>query len=373
MWHPAEYPLHYSCLTSIAAISRDELLGLQSDFERHLQEALEEIRVRSDYGGLVEPLFLDLSEFVSRKAKRIRPLLFLAACRLFEDGDPAARPRLQAALALELLHSFILVHDDIIDSSETRRGLPTFHKVVASRLGETSQSDLLGRNLALVAGDLLFALAVEQIATADFPGARRTAALNLFLRSVHETGCGEIEEILLGRRDIALVGADAIRRMYTLKTTRYTIDLPLVLAATLAGMPDAAITSLRAFANPVGLAFQIANDLQEFGRLDPSVSATHNDIAAGRKTLLVRAAFDRLSETDASFFQLCLSAAASGRPPVFKIAELIRRSGAPEALREEITRLFQEAVGALDPAEFTAAQREGLLGLVAFIRQQTTP
>ena len=86
---------------------------------------------------MFEPLYLDITEFVARRGKRIRPMLMLGSYRVF-GGEKSFEDHslLRAALSLELLHSFILIHDDVIDQSERRRRLPTFHKLVEERLGQ---------------------------------------------------------------------------------------------------------------------------------------------------------------------------------------------------------------------------------------------
>src|ERR1700759_4301500 len=114
-----------------------ELQQAPALFENFLAHFFEQNAERYAYGERFEPLYLDMTEFVARRGKRIRPMLLLGSYRIF-GGDRAFEDRslLSAALSLELLHSFILVHDDVIDQSERRRRLPTFHKLVEERLGK---------------------------------------------------------------------------------------------------------------------------------------------------------------------------------------------------------------------------------------------
>src|SRR5271170_8247309 len=215
---------------------RAELQHAPSLFETYLARFFQENAERYAYGDLFEPLYLDLTEFVARRGKRIRPMLMLAAYRAFGGDRPVEdRAVLRSALSLELLHAFILVHDDVIDQSEKRRGLPTFHKLVEERLGKIDGAARVGGNVAVVVGDILFAMAVDTLRSTDFAPAVRDAALSHFLRYISDTGAGEVYDILLGTRDIARVEETDITRMYTLKTTRYTFEAPLVLGALLPG------------------------------------------------------------------------------------------------------------------------------------------
>jgi len=106
-----------------------ELERLPSLLEQEIQSFFYRQKERYEYGDLFEPIFFDMCEFVGRKGKRIRPLLFLLTYRALGGTKVVDDKSLvQAALSLELLHAFVLVHDDLIDRSEKRRGLPTFHK-----------------------------------------------------------------------------------------------------------------------------------------------------------------------------------------------------------------------------------------------------
>src|SRR5471030_2589749 len=152
-----------------ASSLRAELQQAPELFENVLARFFEENTERYAYGDLFEPLYLDMTEFVARRGKRIRPLLLLSSYRIF-GGDRSFEDTslLKAALSLELLHSFILIHDDVIDQSERRRRLPTFHKLVEERLGKIDGAARVGGNVAVVVGDILFAMAVDTLRSTDF-------------------------------------------------------------------------------------------------------------------------------------------------------------------------------------------------------------
>src|ERR1700677_219546 len=129
---------------------RAELQQAPALFETFLARFFQENAERYAYGELFEPLYLDITEFVGRRGKRIRPMLLLGSYRIF-GGTRAVEDKslLSAALSLELLHSFILIHDDVIDQSERRRHLPTFHKLAEERLGRIDGAARVGENGAL--------------------------------------------------------------------------------------------------------------------------------------------------------------------------------------------------------------------------------
>jgi len=359
-------------MTTPVSQLRAELQQAPSLFEGFLARFFEENAERYAYGDLFEPLYLDMTEFVTRRGKRIRPMLLLGSYRVFGGERPFEdNSLLRSALSLELLHAFILIHDDVIDQSERRRRLPTFHKLVEERLGKSEGAARVGENVAMVVGDILFAMAVDTLRSTDFPAHLRDAALSHFLRYISDTGAGEIYDILLGTRDIARVKEEDISRMYTLKTTRYTFEAPLVLGALLAGVDEDHLRELAELIEPIGLAFQIQNDLIEYSQFKGVDRLRQTDILEGKKTLLLRAAYDNLVELDRSFLQLCLSTRTSNDASVSKIEQLIDKSGAVGLLTRQMEALFQKSEVALQNSSFNPAQREGLREAFLLVRQQT--
>ena len=144
--------------------------------EEFLSDFFHQNAERYAYGHLFEPIYDDLAEYVLRRGKRIRPLLLLASYRLFGGARPFSDlSLLRAATAVELFHSFILIHDDVIDRSEVRRGQPTFHKLMEDRVGKLPERGRLGQNLAIVVGDMVYALAIDTLLDTDFEGPLRDA------------------------------------------------------------------------------------------------------------------------------------------------------------------------------------------------------
>ena len=227
----------------------------------------------------------------------------------------------------------------------------------------------VGENVAVVMGDMLFAMAVDTLRSADFPADRRDAALGHFLRYITDTGAGEIYDILLGTRDIARVSEEDIARMYTLKTTRYTFEAPLVLGALLAGVDEEATgASWPRLIEPVGLAFQIQNDLIEYQKFKGVNRLRQTDLLEGKKTLLLRAAYDQLDDLDRSFLQLCLSTRTSNDTSVSKIEQLIDKSGAVALLTAPHERALRSRRRRrwTDP-RLTPAQGDGFRELISLI------
>ena len=346
------------------------LAAMRVGIDQHLTGYLQAQRAEYLKSPVFAALYDDLTEFVCRPGKRIRPLLFLLADQVFGLGRPSVSEtsRLSVGASLELLHAFILIHDDIIDRAETRRGRPTLHRQIEGRLSSFSDRSRAGRNLALVLGDILFALAQRCLLATPLPDGVAARLGARLLECMVDTGFGEVSDIVHGTRDIAKVDAEEIEQMYCLKTTCYTIECPLAMAAILHGVDTAGLDALGRIARPAGLAFQIQNDLQEFARFEVSDAEVPADILEGKKTLLMRTAYDLLSENDRGFLQLCFSAGAPTEGTISKARELITKSGAVGRLNARVNTLFAAADSETKNSPFASEIREGLHSLVHLVR-----
>ena len=374
--------LYKSSAVAPSPISRRQFLpdtaglaALRTGVDARMRSYLAEQRAEYLRQPVFATLYDDLTEFVCRPGKRIRPLLFLLADQVFALGGSrpevsvaSKRDLFSIAASLEFLHAFILVHDDIIDRGETRRGQPTLHRVIEGRLSSFADRRRAGRNLALVMGDILFALAQRCLLETPLPpGAASRLGVQL-LGCMVETGFGEAADIVHGTRDMAKVSTDEIEHMYCLKTTCYTIEGPLAMAALLHGVDAAGLDALGRLARPAGLAFQIQNDLREFARFEVSDAEVPVDILEGKKTLLIRTAFDLLSETDQGFLQFCFSTGTPTEGTVSKARELISKSGAVGKLTAKMDELFASADDEARRAPFPAEVQEGLVALIHLVR-----
>ncbi len=360
--------------TVVAPPSEGEIARLRQQIDASLADYLEAQRAAYLRLPVFATLYVDLADFVRRPGKRLRPLLFLLGHRVFQRGlgERAAVPS-EAALAkvavsLELLHTFILVHDDIIDRSETRRGTPTLHRALEGRFASFTHRHRAGRNLAIVMGDVLFALAQKCLLETVLPEGMGARLGTLLLGCMVETGFGEAADIIHSTRDVSKVELSEIEHMYCLKTTCYTIEGPLAMAAVLAGGGDEMLEAIGRIAKPAGLAFQIQNDLHEFARFEVSDAEVPADILEGKKTLLARLAFERLNEIDRGLLQMCFSAGTPTEGTVSKARELVTKSGAVGELTRKMDKLFAQSYAETRWPGFPASVQEELGALLQLIR-----
>jgi geranylgeranyl diphosphate synthase type I len=214
--------------------------------------------------------FRAIRETLLAPGKRVRPLLFCTACRAM--GREPVPDLMPVALALELVHSFILIHDDIIDRSDERRGAPTLPKRMDGLFAEKPADGVRGSDFALITGDLLYTLAFESLLQADASDAQRTEAVRLFTRAALDTARGALLEMRAAQTPLAELTTGDIEKIYALKTGSYTFTLPLQLAALFSG--DTRGTDFAAVGKSAGIAFQLRNDQDD---------AT-DDLRDGRRT-----------------------------------------------------------------------------------------
>jgi len=198
--------------------------------------------------------------------KRLRPRLFLLAAEGYGLTPlPALAP---VAVALELAHAFVLTHDDLVDRSRTRRGGPALAARCDAAIAAHPPRAFTGGDVALLAGDLLYTLALDTLLDAAAPERVRLDALRAFTRAAQITALGALREIELARLPLEQVTHEALLHAYRLKTACYTFALPLQLAALFAERREALAAPIAAFADAAGVAFQLANDLDA---IDPWV------------------------------------------------------------------------------------------------------
>ena len=259
---------------------------------------------------------------------------------------------LLVAAALELIQACALVHDDVIDRSERRRGGPSMHRAMAkvhADAGLSGDSEHFGVSAAVLLGDLALAWA-DDLYTA---GAQALSAVDRSLpvwRAMRtEVLSGQLLDLLgtaAVSTDPAAQSRDAMR-VNRFKTAAYTVERPLQLGATLAGAAPATVAALRTFGADVGVAFQLRDDLLGvYG--DPAVTGkpTGDDLVEGKRTLLLATARAGLAGDQVLLDELDAGIGAAGADPG-RLADIIAGTGAPESLERRIAGLVESGLAAL--------------------------
>lgn len=204
----------------------------------------------------------ELRRLVEAGGKRLRPLLCYLGYRA--AGEPDGPEIIRAAAALELFHTFAIVHDDVMDEDEERRGVPSTPARFIRELEASAPPGevvRLGRAVAVLVGDVAAVLSERLLLASGFPPGRLGVALARFDDMRLRTAAGQFLDLGgAGARDEILA-----RRIAALKTGAYTVEGPLQIGAALAGAPPALEAALARFAEPLGEAFQVRDDVIDHG------------------------------------------------------------------------------------------------------------
>ncbi|MEU6644172.1 polyprenyl synthetase family protein [Saccharomonospora sp. NPDC046836] len=267
-----------------------------ADLPAHINRVLAGfLRDASETIGRTEPVFTPatdaLCDFVLGGGKRLRPTFAWWSWRGF-GGDPAgdqAAGVLHVVASLELIQACALIHDDLLDSSDSRRGSPTVHVAFAARhreQGWLGSADSFGLAAAVLIGDLALAWADDMFAAAPLPPAVLHAGRPAWRAMRTEVLAGQYLDVHTQATGDSSV--EAALRIDRLKTAAYTVQRPLHLGAALAGAEAGVVEPLLEFGGDLGVAFQLRDDmLGVFG--DPSVTGkpAGDDLREGKRTLLL--------------------------------------------------------------------------------------
>jgi geranylgeranyl diphosphate synthase, type I len=243
---------------------------------------------RHDYLQSVNHWGLDLAESLNEfscRGKMIRGVLVLLGAGLY--GKTQDEAVVDTAAAMELLQSFLLIHDDIMDEDMQRRGAPSVHaRYVEQGVADGYQhAEHLGLSLGICAGDVSAFLAIDILSHLDCEDKSLRTLLSMVTREIISVGVAQMNDVSFGFHPAEVLPRD-IREVYRYKTGRYTFSLPLSLGAVLAGADEAATARLNEIGEYMGIVFQIKDDeigLYESG--DDIGKAPGSDVRENKKTL----------------------------------------------------------------------------------------
>ena len=297
----------------------------ESHIDTALKELFDNLRFCEEPKGLYDPL----RYMIEIGGKRIRPRLCLTTYSLFKDGFP--ENILGPAAALEVFHSFTLIHDDIMDKADVRRGVPTVYRK-------------WDENTAILSGDVMSIESYKLIAKA--PAEVLPEALGLFSKTAAEVCEGQQYD--MDFEDLECVPMSDYLKMIGLKTA-VLIACSAKMGAVVAGAPEEACELLYRYGYDLGLAFQIADDwLDTYG--DPAVfgKAIGGDIVNNKKSWLMTRAFEKAGEMREDLLAAMAMPVHTGEHRSAKIDAvkgIYDRLGVGEEAKQEISRLHDQAMG----------------------------
>ncbi len=296
--------------------------------------------------------------YTLRPAKRIRPALVMAGHCLARGHTSVPSGLWRFAAGLELLHTFLLIHDDVADQAELRRGGTALHRMLApGRAGE---------DLAVVVGDHLFARSLEAMLASGLPGAPRV--VQYYLGVCRHTAAGQYLDLDLGRAPLSEVTLFQTLRVAHLKTARYGFCAPLVCGAMLGGASPQLVEALERVGRHVGLAYQLRDDLIGlFGDSQVAGKASDGDFTQGKRTFPVLAALARANPEQRAELEAlwALPAEQKDEAALARARALVRECGGQAACERMVDRASRAGLRALQSLSNPNGVRDLLSALIA--------
>jgi geranylgeranyl diphosphate synthase type I len=321
--------------------------------------------IGTDYAELTAAL----EEFVLRGGKRLRPAFAYWGWRAVTEpgADPVDPSKLRLFAALELLHACALVHDDVIDASATRRGLPTVHRLFADKHRRSNwhgSPEQFGVSAAILLGDLALVWADDIVGATDLAADARQRVCRVWSAIRTEVLGGQYLDIVAESSGAESVASAMTVNIY--KTASYTISRPLQFgAAAAADRPDV-LAAFHEFGTNLGVAFQLRDDvLGVFG--DPAVTGkpSGDDLRSGKRTVLLAEAVELAEKVDPVAAKLLRTSIGTelSDAQVKELCLVIEAVGALAAVEDRIDSLTRRSLEILSAAEIDVQAKIGLAEL----------
>jgi geranylgeranyl diphosphate synthase type I len=369
--------------------SAEEVLDPQAPLSQAFRDAVsaeisaflrEQSAVLDSMGPELVPVHLMASQMLCG-GKRMRPAFclwgYVAAAGIPTDEE--LKPLITAAGSLDVLHVSALIHDDLMDSSDLRRGRPAAHRqfeALHANAGWLGDSAAFGKAGAILLGDLLVMWSAQMLHGAGVEQSALERALPIVEAMRTEVTCGQYLDIVaqahpLRKRAPAIgslrptieLALDDASRVVEYKAARYTVQRPCQIGSAIGGGDDELYFALGAYGSPLGRAFQFRDDLLGvFG--DPQITGkpAGDDLREGKRTVLVAHAYAHAGDAGQKLLLQRLGDPRLDEAGIAELQQVIVESGAREAVESMINEYYERALKVLHETEIT---EEGCAGLTA--------
>ena len=293
-----------------------------------------------------------------RAGKRLRAALLVAGAQLF-DADAEDNPAvIDAAAAMELCHTYLLIHDDIMDGDPVRRGGPAVHVALGGFTGDPKKGEALG----ILAGDLASALYQVLLSRLSVNESTLARVIDIFASMHLDVVHGQF---------LDMIGEVSAYEVAVHKTASYTTIGPLTAGAAIAGARDKDLKHLAEIALPLGVAFQFRDDLLgTFGNEETTGKPVNTDIREGKRTSLMEEARAKADRYQLKQIKAVLGRQDATDAEVETVRDILEKCGAKAALVQHIREMAEEFAAGLDKPYYTAQAKSFLVQIAAFMAER---
>lgn len=332
-------------------------------FKKVIQESQSRDTVITEALRYVEKLIL-------AGGKRLRPALMFYGYLGVEGKE--RKKILKTAVSVELIHMFLLIHDDIIDRDVRRHGISTVNDQYV-RLGKKffglENPEHFGNSMAVIIGDMIGALGNQIIFESGFNPNLIIRALFKLQSIVSLTVIGQSKDIYMEYKGQA--SEKEVLGMYEYKTARYTIEGPLQLGAILGGAKDETLENLSQLAIPLGIAFQIQDDiLGIFGSEKKLGKAVGSDIREGKQTLLLIKAKEWGNKKQKELLDSVLGKQDITLSDINNFRQIITETGSLDYARNLAHKLIQAGKDKIAKIKLNQETKLFLLGIADYMSER---
>jgi len=318
---------------------KDAIAALLNAF---LNEKKEELSKINRWGGDVISRIQELSV----GGKLLRGCLLATAYEMYKGKVDA--DAIKAAAAIEIIHSGLLIQDDIMDADVLRRGKKTVFIQYANLAEKEKLANphRVGENMGVCAGDICFFLSYELLST--LKSNVRPKLIELFSKEFTNVAVAQMQDLYLGASE-KKTSAEDVFYLHKYKAARYTFSLPFVLGARLAGQSESEIIELDELGESVGIMFQVKDDeLNLFGTEKETGKSALGDIKDDKKTLFRLHLFEEASDDEASKLKKIFGNSKASDADLKFVFDLINKKGIRQMVIDDMVGLEKDAVNHIE-------------------------
>jgi geranylgeranyl diphosphate synthase type I len=347
--------------------AKHELLNYKKTLDRKLARYFSRKLKEIQAGPSAKNAVKSIRDLTLAGGKRLRAAFMYWGYRAAQGTE--IEKIIEASMSIELTHIFLLIHDDIIDRDDFRHGVATIHKRyenLAKRFYRKIEPVHFGNSMALIVGDMAAAFGNDIIFNSRFAPEKKQEALSKLQEIVTNTVSGEILDITLEAKGRAT--EREILEVHRNKTAKYTVEGPLHLGALLAGANENKLRILSDYALPVGIAFQIQDDvLGAYGDEKKLGKPVCSDLREGKQTLLVCKALEFGGKADRKILDALLGKKNINKREIELFRDIVRNTGSL-AYSQNLARSYAaRGKTAIEKSDFGKEVKEFLIGIADYI------
>lgn len=350
---------------------KETLQGFKNKIDREIAVYLDKtIKETEKRDAVITDALRYVKKLTLAGGKRIRPALMYYG--YIGAGGKEKEKMLKTAVSIELIHMFLLVHDDIMDRDCERHSMDTInmrYEKLGKKFFPEKDPKHFGNSMALTIGDMMAAIGNQIIFNSKFNEKMIMKALSKLQSIVSYTVIGQIKDFYIEYKGKAT--AKDVLEMYEYKSAKYTIEGPLHLGVILGGMEEKYLAEISKYAIPVGIAFQIQDDiLGIFGNGKKMGKKVGSDIEEGKMTILVVKAREKASKEQRKLLDELLGRKNLTIKEIELFRKVIRETGSLEYAKNLSFEYIKKGKEALDKIGMKKESKDFLLGMADYMIQR---